>query len=68
MTCEALGDLTAREHQVLELIAQGHGNTAIGLRLGISERTARNHVSIILSKLRSSTSSTRKSTRLSLMP
>jgi pimeloyl-ACP methyl ester carboxylesterase/DNA-binding CsgD family transcriptional regulator len=46
-----LGDLTAREHQVLELIAQGLDNGTIGLRLGISERTARNHVSTIFSKL-----------------
>jgi pimeloyl-ACP methyl ester carboxylesterase/DNA-binding CsgD family transcriptional regulator len=48
---EMLGELTARENQVLELIAQGHNNATIGLRLGISERTARNHVSTILSKL-----------------
>jgi pimeloyl-ACP methyl ester carboxylesterase/DNA-binding CsgD family transcriptional regulator len=47
-----LADLTAREHQVLELIAQGLDNTTIASRLGISERTARNHVSIIFSKLR----------------
>jgi pimeloyl-ACP methyl ester carboxylesterase/DNA-binding CsgD family transcriptional regulator len=46
-----LGDLTAREHQVLELIAQGLDNGTIGLQLGISERTARNHVSTIFSKL-----------------
>jgi DNA-binding NarL/FixJ family response regulator len=46
-----LGDLTAREHQVLELVAQGLDNTTIASRLGISERTARNHVSMIFSKL-----------------
>jgi pimeloyl-ACP methyl ester carboxylesterase/DNA-binding CsgD family transcriptional regulator len=46
-----LGDLTAREHQVLELIAQGLDNSTIGVRLGISDRTARNHVSMIFSKL-----------------
>jgi pimeloyl-ACP methyl ester carboxylesterase/DNA-binding CsgD family transcriptional regulator len=46
-----LGDLTAREDQVLELIAQGLDNGTIGLRLGISERTARNHASTIFSKL-----------------
>ena len=45
------GQLTPRERQVLELIAQGHDNTTIGLRLGISERTARNHASLIFSKL-----------------
>lgn len=46
-----LGKLTAREHQVLELIAQGLDNATIGVRLHISERTARNHVSTILGKL-----------------
>jgi DNA-binding NarL/FixJ family response regulator len=46
-----VGDLTAREHQVLELIAQGLDNSTIGVRLGISDRTARNHVSMIFSKL-----------------
>jgi pimeloyl-ACP methyl ester carboxylesterase/DNA-binding CsgD family transcriptional regulator len=44
-------NLTARENEVLELVAQGLDNTTIGGRLGISERTARNHVSTILSKL-----------------
>ena len=47
----ALEVLTARENEVLELVAQGLDNTTIGKRLGISERTARNNVSIILSKL-----------------
>jgi pimeloyl-ACP methyl ester carboxylesterase/DNA-binding CsgD family transcriptional regulator len=43
--------LTARECEVLELVAQGLDNGTIGSRLGISERTARNHVSLILGKL-----------------
>jgi pimeloyl-ACP methyl ester carboxylesterase/DNA-binding CsgD family transcriptional regulator len=43
--------LTAREREVLELVAQGLDNGTIGTRLGISERTARNHVSSIFSKL-----------------
>jgi len=46
-----LDELTAREHQVLELVAQGLDNDTIGKRLNISKRTARNHVSLILSKL-----------------
>ena len=46
-----LDALTVREHQVLELVAQGLDNTTIGARLHISERTARNHVSAILAKL-----------------
>ena len=46
-----LDQLSAREHQVLELVAQGLDNATIAARLHISERTARNHVSAILSKL-----------------
>jgi pimeloyl-ACP methyl ester carboxylesterase/DNA-binding CsgD family transcriptional regulator len=46
-----LDELTSRECQVLELVAQGLDNTTIGQRLHISERTARNHVSGILAKL-----------------
>jgi pimeloyl-ACP methyl ester carboxylesterase/DNA-binding CsgD family transcriptional regulator len=48
---QTLEELSARENEVLELVAQGLNNTAIGKALGISERTARNHVSTILSKL-----------------
>jgi pimeloyl-ACP methyl ester carboxylesterase/DNA-binding CsgD family transcriptional regulator len=44
-------ELTARELDVLELVAQGLDNGTIGARLGISERTVRNHVSAIFSKL-----------------
>ena len=47
----SLGELTVREHEVLELIAQGLNNDTIGTRRGITERTARNYVSMILSKL-----------------
>jgi pimeloyl-ACP methyl ester carboxylesterase/DNA-binding CsgD family transcriptional regulator len=46
-----LDALTARECEVLELVAQGLDNGAIGTRLKISERTVRNNVSIIFSKL-----------------
>jgi len=46
-----LDELTARERQVLELIAQGLDNDTIGKRLNISKRTARNNVSAILAKL-----------------
>jgi DNA-binding NarL/FixJ family response regulator len=48
---ELLDDLTAREHQVLELVAQGHDNDTIAGRLDISAKTVRNQVSIIFSKL-----------------
>jgi DNA-binding NarL/FixJ family response regulator len=44
-------NLTEREHEVLELVAQGHANAAIAWRLGLSEKTIRNHVSNIFTKL-----------------
>jgi DNA-binding NarL/FixJ family response regulator len=44
-------DLTARELEVLRLVASGEANKAIAAKLGISERTARTHVSNILRKL-----------------
>lgn len=44
-------ELTAREREVLVLVAQGHANKEIARRLDISERTARTHVSHILAKL-----------------
>jgi pimeloyl-ACP methyl ester carboxylesterase/DNA-binding CsgD family transcriptional regulator len=47
----ALDELTPREREVLEILARGLDNHAIAARLGISEKTVRNHVSIILSKL-----------------
>ena len=46
-----LEDLTTREHQVLERVAQGLDNAAIARQLGISEKTVRNQVSTIFSKL-----------------
>jgi DNA-binding NarL/FixJ family response regulator len=46
-----LDGLTARERDVLEYVAQGLTNGAISKRLKIAEKTVRNHVSIILSKL-----------------
>lgn len=46
-----LGTLTARELQILAVLAEGHPNQEIARRLHISERTARTHVSNILRKL-----------------
>jgi DNA-binding NarL/FixJ family response regulator len=44
-------ELTARELDVLRLVGAGAANKEIASRLGISERTARTHVSNILGKL-----------------
>lgn len=46
-----LADLSAREREVLELVADGMTNREIAERLSISPVTARNHVSHILDKL-----------------
>lgn len=43
--------LTARERQVLDLIAAGHRNAAIADRLCLSSKTVANHVSAIFAKL-----------------
>ena len=43
--------LTAREREVLSLVATGCSNRQIGRHLGVAERTARTHVSNILTKL-----------------
>jgi DNA-binding NarL/FixJ family response regulator len=43
--------LTDREREVLDLVAQGRANAAIAARLGLSQKTVRNHVSNILTKL-----------------
>ena len=48
---DAAEPLTDREREVLVLVAQGRANKEIGRQLGISERTARTHVSNILGKL-----------------
>ena len=48
---QAKTDLTTRELEVLRLVGVGAANKEIALQLGISERTARTHVSNILGKL-----------------
>jgi DNA-binding NarL/FixJ family response regulator len=47
--------LTARELEVLEMLAEGVSNKIIAFRLGISEHTAKFHVNAILAKLSAGT-------------
>ena len=48
---EGIDELTPRERDVLQLLAQGLSNRKIGECLSISERTAKYHVAAILAKL-----------------
>ena len=45
------GELTAREHEVLALIAAGRSNSDVAAALVLSPKTVRNHVSNIFTKL-----------------
>ncbi len=51
VAASAFPSLTPRERDVLERMARGEGNQQIARELGLSAKTVRNHVSIILSKL-----------------
>jgi DNA-binding NarL/FixJ family response regulator len=44
-------ELTAREREVLDLIAAGRNNRQIAERLGLSAKTVANHISAIFAKL-----------------
>jgi DNA-binding NarL/FixJ family response regulator len=48
---DAIGQLTRREREVLELIALGHSNKRIALELGVAEKTVKTHVGHLLAKL-----------------
>jgi DNA-binding NarL/FixJ family response regulator len=48
---QAFPELSDREREILDLIAQGHKNSEIAERLYLSPKTVRNHVSTILHKL-----------------
>ena len=60
------GELTPRERQVLQLLAEGLPNKAIAHRLSVSEHTAKYHVNAILGKLgaQSRTEAVIRATRL----
>jgi DNA-binding NarL/FixJ family response regulator len=48
---DAFPELTEREREILELVAQGRSNPEITAQLVLSPKTVRNHVSNIFSKL-----------------
>jgi DNA-binding NarL/FixJ family response regulator len=54
-TADLIEALTAREREVLQMLAQGRGNKDIASRLKISEHTVKFHVASILGKLGAST-------------
>jgi DNA-binding NarL/FixJ family response regulator len=47
----AFPELTRREREVLELIAEGKSNSAVSARLGLAGNTVSNHISNIFAKL-----------------
>lgn len=52
---QAMGELTAREIEVLRMLAEGLGNKQIASRLGVTDHTIKFHISSILGKLGAST-------------
>lgn len=54
LDAERLVQLSKREIEVLKLVAVGMFNKEIGVELGISERTVKNHLSSIFKKIDSS--------------
>jgi DNA-binding NarL/FixJ family response regulator len=49
---DAFPELTAREREVLDLVAQGRNNQEIARELYLSPKTVRNHISNVFTKLR----------------
>jgi DNA-binding NarL/FixJ family response regulator len=45
-------ELTARERQILDLVAAGRNNTAIAAEIGVATKTVVNHVTAIFATLR----------------
>lgn len=50
----SIEELTDRELEVLSLVAQGYTNKAIGVQLGISDRTVQGHLAKVFGKLQAS--------------
>jgi len=50
-TIQALEELTPREREVVQLVAEGHTNKEIGKALSITEDTVKKHMQSILAKL-----------------
>jgi DNA-binding NarL/FixJ family response regulator len=48
---QSFPDLSPREEQILDLLAQGLGNVALAGRLSVAPKTVRNAVSMILTKI-----------------
>lgn len=46
-----MSDLTPREHEVAQLVANGYTNKQIGDQLNVSEQTVKNHIQSIFRKL-----------------
>ena len=69
MTDDLYEALTARERDVLALLADGYRNREIAERLGISEHTVKFHLAAIFGKLGASTrtEAVRKGLKLGLI-
>jgi DNA-binding NarL/FixJ family response regulator len=50
-SADPLAELSIRERQVLELVANGMSNFEIGLKLGLAEKTIKHYMTNILTKL-----------------
>ena len=59
---DPLAELTPREREVLELMAEGLSNAAIGARIFVTERAVEKHVTSIFQKLRLPTAPTGSAT------
>ena len=48
---DQLDQLTLRETQIVELVAEGFSNKEIGSRLGLTEKTVKHYMTNVLQKL-----------------